>query len=188
MARKRLLVPVIFLLLAASPFRAWATDHGQTVAVTFSPLHAAFNSTAEITAEYAVKRKLGVALIGGYGRPSFEDINGNDVQLTVIEAGASARYYLFGSFDHGMQVGGEVLYINVSGETDDVNATASGISVGPFIGYKKAARFGLTFDAQLGVAYLAVRAKSTNSSTGDEGEAEADGTGILLNLNLGWSF
>ena len=168
------------------PGAALATDHGHDVALTISPVHLGI-PIVEVTGEYALERRLGFAVIGGYGTPTVILNDGERVKLTAIEFGASGRYYLFGSFDHGMQIGAEVLYIHVSGEADAVRATASGLSLAPFIGYKKSAKFGLTFDAQLGVSYTVVRA-SSESDSGAEGDAESEGAGILLNLNLGWAF
>lgn len=175
------------------PLAAAATDHGHVVSITNSPLHLASPGIVEMTGEYAVNRSLGVALIAGYGQPTLEtedestgDVTRHDV--TVYEAGAQARYYLFGSFDHGMQVGGEVLYLSITGfEEDGVRGSASGFGIGPFIGYKKTARFGLTFDAQLGFQYFAAQAEASDND-GNSAEGDSSSTGVLLNLNLGWAF
>lgn len=179
---------LVFAALTMAPGLAHATDHGQDVAITISPLHLIF-PMVEVTGEYAVSRNLGIAAIGGYGTVGLENADGSDAgSVTLYEAGAQARYYVVGSFDHGMQIGAEALYIGATGKSGDgqIDGTAEGIGVGPFIGYKKAARFGLTFDAQLGAQYFAARARSSGGSS--SAEAKSDGFGILLNLNLGWSF
>lgn len=117
-----------------------------------------------------------MALVGGAG--GFTD------DLTVWEAGAQLRWYALGSFRHGLQLGAELLYVHASGDLllSDDEATASGAALGPFVGYKYAANFGLTVDVQAGAQYLAVAGD-------DEMDEDADSGVIpLLNLNVGWSF
>ena len=175
------------------PFGASATDHGHSLSITNSPLHLVSPGMVEMTGEYAINRKLGAALIGGYGQATLErgDEDTNDVvedDVTIYEAGAQVRYYLVGSFDHGMQVGAEAFYMRIDGFSDgDVSGEASGFGVGPFIGYKKTARFGLTFDMQVGYQYFAAQATARDED-GNSSDGSATDSGLLLNLNLGWAF
>lgn len=154
------------LLFSASAVAIEPYDHA--VSVTVSPLHLVL-PIIEATGEFRLADKASVAVIGGFGSVS---------GYSAAEVGGQGRYYPIGDFDHGLQVGGEVLAIFVS----DSNAAGLGLSVGPFLGYKIAARFGLTFDIQLGAQAYVVGASSGTSS------ARESAVGPLLNINLGWSF
>lgn len=144
------------------------------VSITFSPIHL-ISATGEVTTEGRLLDKLGVAGILGVGVPS---------GITTVEIGASGRYYLFGSFDHGMQLGAELLFARASVESAGMTATAGSGAIGPFVGYKIAARFGLTFEAQLGAQYQ----MTVVSENGVAPRTADSGIIPLLNLNLGWSF
>ncbi len=103
----------------------------------------------------------------------------------MFEGGVQGRYYLLGSFENGMQIGAEMLGIYAStnaGASSGITATGTGLAVGPFLGYKYVAPFGLTLDLQGGVEVLAVSASGGGSS------ASAGAVIPLLNLNIGWSF
>lgn len=180
----------IAFLCASSPALA-ADDEPKlrSVALTVSPLHL-FSPIVEITGEVRLAPKFGAAAILGFGSISADapDASG-EIQkesFTAWEAGASARLYAVGDFDHGMQLGVELLYIHVDLEDERVSGTGSGIAVGPFIGYKISTDAGFTFDSQLGVQYLAVQAEASSSDLSAEGED--DGFIPLLNLNVGWAF
>src|SRR5687768_4310361 len=67
--------------------------------LTMSPVHLAL-PVVELTGEFRLLDKLGVAAVAGAG---------NSSGIFVGEAGAQIRYYLIGTFIHGMQVGGEIL-------------------------------------------------------------------------------
>ena len=134
-------------------------------------------ATAEVTVEGRLHDKVGLAGILGVGVP-----NG----YLTEDLGVSGRWYALGTFDHGMQVGAEILYQHVSAKEDGVTATANAIAAGPFIGYKIAARFGLTFEMQLGAQYQAVGAHATDGDTSVA--AKANGLVPLVNINVGWSF
>ncbi len=157
------------------PFLLWMSVDAQaiepydhSVSVTLSPIHLLY-PIIEATGEFRVGKKAGVAAIAGFGSID---------RYSVVEIGGQGRYYPVGDFDHGLQLGGEVLAVVVSGS----GASGTGLSIGPFVGYKIAARFGLTFDIQLGVQGYAVGASSGSTSASDSA------LGPLLNINLGWSF
>jgi hypothetical protein len=63
-----------------------------------------------------------------------------------------------------------------------------GLAVGPFVGYKYAARLGLTVEVQLGVEFAAIQAHASDSSTGQVVQSSTNTVLPLLNVNLGWSF
>ena len=149
------------------------------VAVTVSPLHL-FVPMAEVTAEVRAADKLGVALIGGVGAYHDPDTN---ARISLVEAGASARYYALGSFRTGLQLGTEVLYVHGFTDAMNIEVKAAGLAVSPFAGYKWTHSSGLTLEGQLGVSYMAARAKAETGQM-----AEKSKVGPLLNLQIGYSF
>ncbi len=177
------------LLLSSSPALASAAeppagdldtagaDAPRNIAVTLSPLHL-LSPILEVTTEFRVDDRVGAAVIGGFGRV--------DGDFWVYEAGGQVRWYALGSFEHGLQLGGQLLYLHVSsGDIDGtgIAGAGNGLSVGPFVGYKYTSSFGLTFDVQAGAQVVAVNARA------DDGSSEsAGGVGPLVNANIGWSF
>lgn len=165
------------MLVAASP--AAADGAHPRVAVTVSPLHL-FVPMAEITVEARVAPRIGVAVIGGIG--AIRD-QATDERIRLFEGGASARYYVLGSFRHGLQLGAEALYVHADATADATGVQAAGLGLSPFVGYKWTHRTGVTVDTQLGVTYLAARADADTGAT-----AETRDVAPMLNLNLGYSF
>jgi len=163
-------------LTLLSPTEAAADDVGHNVSLTLSPLHL-FLPVVEVTGEFRLPLDFSLAAILGFG--SSEGIN-------VWEAGAQARYYLIGSFEHGMPLGVEALYVGGSTAEAGVTANGNGIAVGPFVGYKIATDIGFTFDAGVGFQYFTVTAHASSS----EASATVSDNRIipLINLNVGWSF
>jgi len=137
----RILVGACVALLpsvaAAVPVAPPPPPPERAIAVTISPLHL-LSPIVELTGEYRVGPKLGVAATLGAGSVTAKDGGGTEHRFTVGELGGSARYYVTGSFARGLQVGGELMYLLV--KLDDpmttVRATGDGLSVSPFIGYK----------------------------------------------------
>lgn len=186
--RMRLLVPALALLLL--PATAHADEEKTRLAsVTFSPIHLVF-PIVEVTAEFAVTPKIGVAGILGAGTVKLENSRGETVErLRAWELGAHFNYYVIGSFDHGMQLGVEALYLKVTrpeGSSDQISVSGAGLALGPYAGYKIIAGPGFTFEANLGVQYVAVRAEA--SSTTASTSASERRVIPLVNLNVGWSF
>lgn len=189
--RKLLLtVQVVAVLLAcgvASAQEGGSAGVEHKLAVTISPIHLAL-PIVELTGEYAVQRKLGVAVIAGVGSVGVDYSDGTSDSFTAWELGASGRYYVLGDFDHGMQVGAEVMFLGISGDAREgtISASGQGLTAGGFVGYKIAADFGLTFDGQVGYQAILVGAQA---SDGEESASTSDSSGgVLLNLNVGWSF
>jgi len=146
-------------------------DH--RLSITFSPFHV-FAAIAEVTGELRIFDWLSASLVLGGGVP---------LGIPAFELGGQVCGYPVGSFEHGMQVGAEVLGLfAIAPVGTQSTATAGGVSAGPFVGYKVAARVGFTFMAQLGAQYTFVGAQSGNQT------ASSQGFGVLLNLNVGWSF
>ena len=154
--------------------------------ITFSPVHLVF-PIVEVTGEFAINDKIGVAAILGYGTVSAKTIN-ETYRFKAWEAGAHFNYYALGTFDHGMQIGAEALYVHVSTDNKDVDISgaASGLAIGPYIGYKLITRVGFTFEANGGVQYVTMQADATDGTTS---ASKSKRNFIpLLNLNIGWSF
>lgn len=160
-----------------------------SLALTISPLHL-ISPIFEVTGEVRLADRFGLALIAGAGSMESEvtDAFGGTAteSFAVWEAGASARYYLLGDFDHGMQLGAELLYVNVDVDGETVSGTGNGLAIGPFIGYKVSSGIGFTFDSQLGFQYLTSGAEA--ESGGETAESDDSAVIPMLNLNVGWAF
>jgi len=153
-------------------------EHPRRVfSLTISPIHL-FLPVVELTGEARVHDKVGVALIGGAGK--YTDPNISGISATVYEAGGQVRVYVIGDFRHGMEVGGEVLYVHLN--DDRVALSGEGLAVGPFLGYKIMIDAGFTFDAQVGFEHISAQASTGTSTANDRSIIP------LLNLNVGWSF
>ncbi len=151
-------------------------------AITISPLHL-LNPVVEFTGEFAMSRDIGVAAIAGLG--SFKG-------FTVFEIGGQYNYYLVGNFNHGMQIGAELLYVHLSKDAidgdDEISGVGRGLGISPLLGYKYAAGFGLTFNIQAGPSLALIQADAERASDGATGSASGSEVGLLLNINIGWSF
>lgn len=155
------------------------------VYLSMSPLHL-IGPVFEGMVEVRAHRNIGVAAIGGVGKFS---------GIPVWEVGGQAVGYPVGHFDHGMQLGAEILYVGASADSTTggktVSATATGLATGVFVGYKLATKVGFSFNVQGGVSYLTARGEATSSpSPTQQGTVVAEGRRWLplLNLNAGWSF
>lgn len=198
---KSLLFAMVCAMLTLGAGSAFAKDSGSVatmkekthiMSLTFSPIHLLM-PVVEITGEFKAHDQWSLALIGGGGSVTVKDEALGDPSFTVWEVGGQFRYYVVGDFDHGMQLGGEILYVNVdSGDIETssgrVTGTGSGVSIAPFVGYKIATKIGFTFDAQLGIALMGLGASAEAVDTGETAKAKDTRWGPLLNLNVGWSF
>ena len=169
--------PALLLLVPASALAGDKTGEDFTGTVTVSPIHLTI-SIVELTGELQVIDDVGVGIIGGWGQ--------YDDNTTIWELGMKGRYYLLGDFKTGLQLGGELLYIGANSSDSGVSATASGPSIGPFVGGKWTADFGLTLELQIGAQYFAVQGRGTDGT--NTATSEESGFGPLINLNVGWSF
>jgi hypothetical protein len=188
--RVRGLALVVGLLVgwpAASAQAAGADE--ATLSVTVSPIHLLF-PMLEASAEFQVSDNVGLAVIGAYGEVGISNSSGVHDSLGIWELGGQVRYYFLESFE-SLHAGVEALYIGIS-ESDiggaELSANASGVAVGPFVGWKGIFGPGFTFVVQLGAASTAVSATATDSSTGETATVTDRDVLVLLNLDLGWSF
>jgi hypothetical protein len=108
-------------------------------------------------------------------------------RASVYELGGQYNVYVLGSFDQGMQLGVEVLYLHANVDAASVSGAGSGLAVGPLAGYKIITSGGFTFVGQLGVEFLAIKAKAADTA-GNSASGQDKATIPLLNLNIGWSF
>jgi hypothetical protein len=147
--------------------------------ITISPVHFAL-PVGELTAEFKLAPKFGVAVIGGVGTVTPE--NSND-SVFVYEIGVSPRVYVIGDFRQGVELGVEALYLHANADDQFMaSVSAQGLAIGPYAGYKWVSQLGLTLEAQLGGSYLTARGESSTATN------ESSDFIVLLNLQVGWSF
>ncbi len=149
-----------------------AAEH-HSIAITFSPFHA-IGGVAEIAVEGKLGRRFGLAGIVGGGSSSVS----KSTRAPLLEAGISPRWYLVGHFDHGLQLGAEVM----GAMSWNDSATAVSVAGIPYVGYKVTAPVGFTFETQLGCGYRLALAQGGGAS------ATKSEVAPLLNLNFGWAF
>ena len=78
--------------------------------------------------------------------------------------------------------------VSLSDENSAVSADAGGVSVGGFGGWKWMAGMGFTFVVQLGYQVIGLAAAERNDASGNRIEKTESDAGVLLNLDVGWSF
>ncbi|MFH1230068.1 MAG: hypothetical protein V1709_01085 [Planctomycetota bacterium] len=140
------------------------------VSITISPFHLV-NPVLQVTGELRLANKISAAAILGGGQVQDE----NDKSYGVWEVGGQFRYYLLGSFTHGLMLGADAGYIHVAGQLDSPIDYYVGIRTGIFVGYKIVTKRGFTFEVQIGPQYVRKSANNTELQT-------------LENLKVGWSF
>lgn len=153
--------------------------------LTISPIHLLL-PILELTGEFRLGTQAGLALIAGGGRVSVAQSDGTKVTFNVYECGGQLRYYLTGSFRRGMQLGAEILYVHVNGSLQDITGVASGLALGPFVGWKTTSYSGFTFEIQGGVEVVTM-GTSVSDSSGGSSSSSVDYI-PLVNLGIGWSF
>ncbi len=156
-----------------------------TFSLTISPLHLLL-PLLELTGELRLGSQAGLALIAGGGRVTVREAGGPSVTFTALEGGGQLRYYVTGSFRRGLHVGAEILYMHVNGAIQDVTGVASGLAMGPLVGWKTTSYAGFTFEVQGGVEVVTLGASVSDSSGG--ASTSAVDYIPLVNLNIGWSF
>ena len=120
-------------------------DIQHTFSLTLSPIHLIL-PVAELTGEFRIMDKLGVAAVLGFGA-----MDASKTSFWVLELGGQVRWYPVGTFIHGMQLGFEAMYVEISGdnvEGSGASGVGQGMAMGPFLGYKIATNVGFTFEIQ----------------------------------------
>jgi len=171
---------VCAFVTALASSSAAGDDVQHNYSLTLSPLHLAL-PMVEGTGEVRLEDDIGVAGVLGGGR-----ITASGETFTAFEVGAQFRYYVFGSFIHGMMLGAELGYLKVDGNVGAATVAVAGLWAGPFVGYKIATNVGFTFDAQLGAQFN--RANASAETTTATAKVDGSSWTPLLNLNVGWSF
>jgi hypothetical protein len=156
-----------------------------TFSLTISPLHLLL-PVLELTGELRLGSQAGLAVIAGGGKVTVREAGGPSVTFTALEGGGQLRYYVTGSFRRGLHVGAEILYMHVNGALQDVTGVASGLAMGPLVGWKTTSYAGFTFEVQGGMEVVTLGA-SVSDSSGGSSTSSVDYI-PLLNLNIGWSF
>ncbi len=161
---------------ARAPDKPQVENKQHHVSLTISPLLLLL-PIAQVMGEFRVGDKFGAAAILGLG---------GVLDFFTVQVGGQFRYYLVGSFIHGLSLGAQLLTLVLTGEFGGSGVTAAGISLAPFVGYKIATNVGFTFDAQLGPDF--VLAGATSTLVKSTAESSNGAIGLLFNLNVGWSF
>ena len=161
----------------------------QHVSITFSPL-SLFKPMFEAQVEVRIVPGLGIAPIFGIGSVTSEatDSSYGEHTFRAYELGGQLVAYPTRDFS-GIQLGVEAMWLKVSTDTfngQQLSATAAGVAVGPFFGYKLLLPVGFTVFAQLGVAAVALTA-SASDQMGNSEQAKKSAFLPLVNLNAGWS-
>jgi hypothetical protein len=193
MSRHPLIISALIIAsLGIKSVRADAAEERfRRFSLTISPLHL-ISPIVELTGEYMVLPKLGLAAVGGLGsatnKVNFSDGTSQNIKFSAQEAGAQFRFYPFRAYPHGFQMGGELLWVHLSGKDNaGVTGTGAGTAVGPFLGYKYTAGYGLTFDAQGGYEFLFAQAAASSADSTTTTNKSKHNI-VLVNLNVGWSF
>ena len=145
-----------------------ASDH--KVSISISPLHL-LNPELHVTGELRLAPKVSLAGMLGAGR-----ITDEGKTCSIWEAGGQFRYYLLGSFAHGMMLGADVGYVDIDAQIENPIAYLVGTRAGGFVGYKYSMKIGFTAEVQVGPVYLW-------GESADTSELQT-----LFNLKVGWSF
>ena len=140
------------------------------MSITISPFHL-LCPELHLTGELRLAPKMSVAAILGAGRITVEG-----KRSSIWEVGGQFRYYLLGSFTHGMMLGADAGYIDVDTQIENPIAYLVGAHAGGFVGYKFSMKNGFTAEIQIGPIYL----------WGES--AETSELQTLENFKVGWLF
>ena len=167
---------VVFMVVLVLGSTARAEDT-QRVTVSWSPVHLVL-PVVELEGEFSPAPHMGVGVILGAGQVSNET---ETITATAYEAGVQFNYYFMDNFS-GLHAGAEVVYVHVGDVEQNATATGLGLSAGPYAGYKLLTNIGFTFIAQLGGQIVHISAEDSTTMKSE------NKFGVLLNLNIGWSF
>jgi hypothetical protein len=103
-------------------------------------------------------------------------IKNEDKTCNIWEVGGQVRYYIFGSFSHGMMIGSDAGYVGLDAQIEDPIGYLVGAHAGGFLGYKFSMKSGFTAELQIGPIYLWGKTAATSELQ------------TLEALNVGWSF
>ena len=164
-------LPAAFMIFSAFVIAAHAEEISseQKISVTISPFHL-LCPELHLTGERRLSEKASAAVMLGAGQVTDEG-----KRYAIGEVGGQVRYYLLGSFTHGMMLGVDVGYVDVDGEMENPMEYLVGWRAGGVVGYKIAMKAGLTLEAQIGPVYVWGKGGSSELQTYE-------------GFRVGWSF
>ena len=156
--------------VTAAPAKAHDPDRVHAP-ITVSPFHLAMpalwvNSTpyVELTGVFRAADEVGLAGIAGAG---------GVFGMFAFNIGAQARWYAIGDFEHGMSLGLEGMYTQLTGPTSSGTfGMGNGVSLSPMIGYKLATDVGFTLDLQAGPTVMFVPGRRDRLRAVDDARAK----------------
>lgn len=158
----------------------------RTMSMTISPLHAIVPA-GEGKTEFLLTPRQSFAVVGGAGRLVTASAN----ESVFWELGGQYNYYLMGDFQQGLQLGGELLVVQLSearSASSRFDGKVTGYQLSPYIGYKVIMDVGFTFTAQAGYGAVLLRGDVTDSTDGEQRRGSKWEHNGLFNLGIGWSF
>lgn len=167
---RRLFIAFVLLFTFYASIYAEESSSRHNVSLTISPFRLECPELY-VSGELRLSTKMSVAAMLGAGR-----ITDEGKTCTILEGGGQFRYYLFGSFVHGMMIGSDIGYVGIDAQIENPIAYLVGAHAGGFLGYKFSMKAGFTAELQIGPVYLW-------GETADTSELQT-----LLALNVGWSF
>ncbi|CAN5511355.1 hypothetical protein BH10BAC6_BH10BAC6_18000 [soil metagenome] len=130
-----------------------AAQESQRVSILLSPLEL-INPVVRLVGEFKVART------HGFG----PDVSVGAIdQVFVFSIGAQYAWYMIGDFDHGMQLGASLRYLQSQSESNGISSVGRGVAIGPIIGYKYVAPFGLTVGLNGGILMMSVSANANDT-------------------------
>ena len=200
----------LVITLVAYPMQAFAEEAGageaetvvveqssRNLALSASILRAVAAPMAEVGAELKHSDRMASAVLmgAGPGKVDTVDMEGNwtnEKQLCLQLAG-QFRYYALGSFDRGMYVGAEAVYIWIDRDQDmTIRPQHEGFWAGPTVGYKYTFDFGMLLSAGLTLALPVYKPDGLDEDEipGEPTESGPPMVGSALigpNLSIGWA-
>jgi hypothetical protein len=167
---KHLLAVVMLLPASVVSVHAEEAVSPHRASITISVFHL-LNPELHVNGEVRLAPRISMAAMLGAGR-----ITDEGTTSTIWEAGGQFRYYLLGSFAHGMMVGADAGYVDVDTRIENPIAYLVGAHAGGFLGYKFSTKPGFTAEAQIGPVYLWGESADTSEWQ------------TLVNVKVGWSF
>lgn len=169
MSRLTTAVLACALLFGSVPLGAQQTSPAHRLSITISPLHL-LSPQLHVTGEMRLAPRVSMAAMLGGGNVTEEEET-----YRIWEIGGQVRYYVLGSFSHGMMLGADVGYVDVNGKPEGAMEMLVGTRAGGVLGYKLILKSGFTAEVQLGPVYV----------WGSGGTSEWQ---TLHSLKLGWSW
>lgn len=166
---RRLFILFVLLFTFCDSIYAEKSASQHNVSLTISPFRLE-GPELYLSGELRLAPKLSVAAMLGTGR-----ITDKGKTCNIWEGGGQFRYYLLGSFAHGMMIGADIGYVDIDDEIENPIAYLVGAHAGGFLGYKFSMKVGFSAELQIGPIYLW-------GKTADTSELQT-----LLALNVGWS-